>query len=197
MKKSILTILLIIGMGFLSFSQDNCIDRIILHLDKENNVSDTIFCKILNTDQAHILIDNGYSISSIPLIHVIDTQYCFREMTQYEIFRYEGLDYVGFDPYSQKQTAGTFMKKAAYSMYIGTGLMLAGTGVGLVGSFIAEKTVHKNICYSVAGLSAATAIFFYIRGWDLIYRAGKIIDLNENTALYLNNSDGVGLSLRF
>ncbi|MCL2246527.1 MAG: hypothetical protein FWC10_05375, partial [Lentimicrobiaceae bacterium] len=56
----------------------------------------------------------------------------------------------------------------------------------------------RTTCYITGGITAAASLFFIIRGWNQIYRAGKLLDLNSQAAIYLNaNQEGVGLSLKF
>ena len=198
MKRLLFTLLLVLGVGLFAFAQQPCIDRVVISLNEESTVTDTLYCKILRTDQSNILLDNGFSVTALPLTHIIDTVRCFRAMTSYEQYRYDGAEFVEFDIHANRKTAGVYLKKAANSAYWATALGLAGAGFGVAGYYLGESSnATKAVCYTAAGLSIGTAIFFAIRGWDLVYRAGKLLDVNETTSLHLNGNNGVGLSLKF
>ncbi len=198
MKRLLFVLLLIVGGGFFAYAQQTCIDRVVISLNTESTYTDTVYCKILRTDESNILIDNGFSVTALPLTHILDTIRCYREMTSYEQYRFEGTDFVEFDISSKRKTAGLYLKKAAKSAYWATALGLAGTGFWATGHFLAKNnSTVRGLCYTAAGLSAGAAIFFAIRGWDLVYRAGKLLNINETTSLHLSGDNGIGLSLNF
>ncbi len=199
MTRKIFILLISIGMFGVSIAQNNpCIDRVIINVPMDNtSASDTMYCKIISTDQSNIIIDNGYSVTSLPLTHIADTVRCIRPMSNYEIYRFQGVNFVEFDIQAQRQTVGNYLMKAANSAYWATALSLVGTGTGLAGGFLVDSQNGKVACYTIAGISAGAAIFFAVRSWDFVYRAGKIIDINGSTSLHLSGKEGVGLSLRF
>ena len=179
------------------FSQ-NCIDFIILKVDNNTSKTDTLYCKIINEDAESVVIDNGYALTSLRNTLIVDIQKCVREMTPYEIYKFQGLDAVTADMFNNQNTAGAYMRKAARNTYLATGLAIAGTGVVCMGIFLVRADAGKTACYITGGVSVATSLFFVIRGWNQIYRAGKLLDLNAQTALYLSaNQEGIGLSIKF
>jgi hypothetical protein len=179
------------------FSQ-NCIDYIILHLEDSNTRRDTLFCKLISEDDESVVIDNGYAITTLKRSLIEDVKRCAREMTPYEVYKFQGLDAVTADMFNNQNTAGAYLRKAARNTYLGTGLAIVGTGVILTGVFWVNDNAGKTACYVTGGVTVATSLFFVIRGWNQIYRAGKLLDLNAQAALYLNaNPEGIGLSVKF
>jgi hypothetical protein len=179
-----------------SFSQ-NCIDYVILNVNNNNAQMDTLFCKLLNEDEETIVIDNGYAITSLKKSLIVETKYCFREMSPYEVYKFQGLDAVSADMFINQNTAGAYLRKGARSTYLGAGLAVVGTGVTLIGIFWVKNDMGKTACYITGGVTVATGLFFAIRGWNQIYKAGKLLDLSAQSALYLNTNEGIGLSVKF
>ena len=192
-----LTTIFLLLISLHSFSQ-NCIDYIILNLDDNNAKTDTLFCMLISEDDETIVIDNGYAITTLKKSLVEDVKRCVREMTPYEIYKFQGLDAVTADMFNNQNTVGAYMRKAARNTYLGAGLAIAGTGVILTGVFWINDNGGKTACYITGGVTVAASLFFCIRGWNQLYRAGKLLDINAQSALYLNaNQDGIGISLKF
>ena len=180
-----------------SFSQ-NCIDYIILNLEDNKTKIDTLFCKLISEDDESVVIDNGYAITSLKKSLISDIQRCVREMTPYEVYKYQGLDAVTADMFNNQNTAGAYLRKAARNTYLGAGLALVGSGVIVMGRYWVTPTAGKTVCYITGGVTAATSLFFLIRGWNQVYRAGKLLDINAQTSLYLTpTQEGIGISLNF
>ena len=179
------------------FSQD-CMDYVILNIENNGVKTDTLFCKVVSEDDESVVLDNGYAITTLKKSLIVDIQRCVRKMTPYEVYKYQGLDAVTADMFNNQNTAGAHLRKAARSTYLGAGLAIVGSGVVLAGVFWADTQPGKIACYITGGLTAATGIFFIIRGWNQIYKAGKLLDINSQSALYLNtNQDGLTLSVKF
>jgi len=192
-----LSIIAILFITISSFSQ-NCIDYIILNLEDNNTKTDTLFCKIISEDDESVVIDNGFAITTLKRSLIEDVKRCAREMTTYEVYKFQGLDAVTADMFNNQNTAGAYFRKAARNTYLGAGLAIVGSGVIMMGVFWVNTDAGKTACYVTGGITAAASFFFIIRGWNQIYKAGKLLDLNAQSALYLNaNHDGVGLSLKF
>lgn len=199
MKKIVFALLL--GLPFLALKAQNCIDAIIIEVtDNEKIYRDTIHCKILTEDPSHFVIDNGYAISSIAKPLVVETLKCYREMTAFEIYKYSGIDAVTFDDFNKRNSAGYHLRKAAFNAYIATGLALIGGTSLTIGLtvFSSQKNLKNGFIIGGAACTAAS-LFFIIRGWEQVYKAGKILDLKRNSALYVTptqNGD-LGLVLKF
>ena len=195
MKPIVIFFFLLITINALA---QNCIDYIILKIENNNHQTDTIFCKLLSEDNEVVVIDNGYAITTLKRSLITDYQRCVRDMTTYEIYKFQGLDAVTADMFNNQNTAGAYLRKAAQNTYLGAGLAIVGSGVILMGNFFVKPDAGKTACYITGGVTVATSLFFMIKGWNQIYRAGKLLDLNAQSALYLNvNQDGLGLSIKF
>jgi hypothetical protein len=180
-----------------NFSQ-NCIDALILKLNPNTDIYDTVYCKILNETEKEVIIDNGYSITSLSLQVVVDKIKCVREMTVFEIYKFKGLDEVTFDLFTNSNTSGAHLRKAAFNIYLSIGLGFTGATVLTLAVFVFKNQNLKTVSYIGGGLITASSIFFIVRGWNHIYKAGKLLDLTENSAIYLTTTkDGLGLSLKF
>jgi hypothetical protein len=179
-----------------SFSQ-NCIDYIILNIENNSAKNDTIFCKLISEDEETVVLDNGYAITTLKRSLVEEVKRCVREMTPYEVYKFQGLDAVTADMFNNQNTAGAYLRKGARSTYLGAGLTAGGAGVILIGALWVKNTNGKTACYITGGVTVATGIFFFIRGWNQIYKAGKLLDLTTQSALYLNTNEGLGVSVKF
>jgi hypothetical protein len=180
-----------------SFSQ-SCIDYIILKVDDNHAKKDTLFCKLISEDEESVVIDNGYAITSLKKSLIENIERCVREMTPYEVYKFQGLDAVTADMFKNQNTAGAYLRKAARNTYLGAGLALVGTGVIVMGVFWVKPDAGKTACFITGGVTAATSLFFLIRGWNQVYRAGKLLDINAQTSIFLNsNQEGIGISLNF
>ena len=196
MKKHLLCCLLLaFSLGV--FGQ-NCIDAVVYVSDDENNKTDTLFCKVIDEEDAYYTVDNGYSISSLSKSIVKEVLPCYREMSPLEVYRYKGVDKINMDYFNNNNTVGAALRKASVNIYLATGLAAVGGT-----SFIMAFTVFDNHRLRPAwivggGVITATALFFAIRGWNQIYKAGKLLDLHNST-LYLGptQSGNLGLSLEF
>jgi len=192
-----LTIIALLLITCNSFSQ-NCIDFIILNINDKHTKTDTLYCKVVSEDDESVVIDNGFAITTLKKSLIEEIQHCVREMTTYEIYKFQGLDAVTADMFNNQNTAGAHLRNAARSTYLGAGLAIVGTGVILTGAFWVYPDAGKTACYITGGVTVAASLFFAIRGWNHIYKAGKLLDLNAQSALYLNvNQEGLGVSLKF
>jgi len=187
-------IITLLMLSLCSFSQ-NCIDYVIIKIN--NNQTDTLFCKLISEDEETVVMDNGYAITTLKKSFIDEVKYCVREMTPYEVYKFKGLDAVTADMFQNQNTAGAYLRKGARSTYLGAGLAIVGTGVTLIGVLWVNSNAGKTACYITGGVTVATGLFFAIRGWNHIYKAGKLLDLSTQSALYLNTNEGIGISLKF
>ena len=190
-------VITLIMLSLTAFSQ-SCIDYIILNTNSDIAKTDTIFCKLVSEDDESVVIDNGYAITTLKRSLVEKIKYCAREMTPYEVYKFQGLDAVTADMFNNQNTAGAYLRKGARSTYLGAGLSILGAGVVLTGVLWVKSDIGKTACYITGGVTVAAGLFFAIRGWNHIYKAGKLLDLTTQSALYLNtNPEGVGVSVKF
>ena len=119
-------------------------------------------------------------------------------MLPVEAYRFKGFDKVTMDYFNQNNTVGAYLRKASVNIYIATGLAALG-GTSLIMGFTVFNDSRSKPAWIVGGgVGLAAALFFAIRGWNQIYKAGKLLDLNNST-LYLGptQSGNLGLSLEF
>lgn len=204
MKKCILFCLLLAWMA-VSFGQ-NCIDMLVyvysVDGSETNTKTDTLYCKILSEDESGYTIDNGFAVSSLPKNIVTKVLPCCREMSPYEVYRFQGLDNVTMDYFTNNfnnvNTAGAALRKSAFNIYLATGLAIVG-GTGMIMGLTVFKEKPSKPAWIVGGsVVTAAALFFAIRGWNQVYKAGKLLDLqNSELNLGLTQSGNLGLSLQF
>jgi hypothetical protein len=186
--------------AFTFSNAQNCIDAVIIRLNEfADKETDTVFCKILSADETSYLIDNGLSITSISKNNVIDTLVCFREMNIYEVFKFKGIDNVTQDYFNNSLTAGDALRKAAFKTYLATGLGIVGGGSVILGLTVFNDAPLKPYLIIGGSLITATSLFFVVTAWNQIYKAGKLLDLNEKASLFLNATPegNLGLTIRF
>ncbi|MDL2309495.1 hypothetical protein LJC53_07950 [Bacteroidales bacterium OttesenSCG-928-C03] len=198
MKK--IALLLILALGIRFGNAQNCIDFVIIQSEiGDNKKTDTIFCKILSQEGSNVVIDNGYAISTITKDIVLGTKLCAREMSASELYIFKGIDFVTKDYFKNNATVGNYLRKASQNAYLATGLGIAGS-VGIVlGTTVFEDSKSKNAWIIGGGIVCASSLFFLTLSWNNIYKAGKLLDINENNALYLTPGQhgGLGIALRF
>jgi hypothetical protein len=192
--KRTLFILLFVCIATITDAQ-NCIDAIIVN---RNEVADTIFCKIMNEEETSLTVDNGTMISSIPKSIILGTVKCIRPMTYRENVLYHSLETLTMDQLPTG-TAGAYFRKSAISSGIATGLVLVGVTSLTLGLTVFKD--HKSELFWAigGGVVTATSIYFFVRAWNQIYKGGKLLDLNDRSALYLNATEEgyVGLAIKF
>ena len=159
MKKITLFVFLFLLIPF--SNAQNCIDAVIIRLNKQIvNGPDTIFCKILSSDETSYLIDNGLSITSVSKSNVVDTLLCFREMNIYEVYKFRGIDNVTKDYFNNSHTAGAALRKAAFKTYLATGLGIVGGGSIILGLTALSNTPAKPYFIIGGSLITATSLSF-------------------------------------
>jgi len=183
-----------------AFGQINCIDYVIYKIEHhEQKMVDTLFCKIIFEDENNLSIDNGISITSMPRTMVLETQICVREMTASEVLRYKGIDQISNDYFLKyQQTAGSYLRKAAYNAYIATGLaLLAGGSIALGASIYKDSRIGTPLIIG-GGIVCAGALFCAVLSWNYVYKTGKLFDIG-NVALSIQPAtDGnLGLLLKW
>ncbi|MDL2230982.1 hypothetical protein LJB75_01025 [Bacteroidales bacterium OttesenSCG-928-L19] len=195
MKKSFL-ILALLFAAFALNAQD-CIDAVILKVDG-SQLSDTLYCKIMAEDETNYTIDNGFAITSISKNTVEKVLLCTREMTAYEVYKFKGIDNVTMDYFQNNQTAGNYFRKAAFNMYLASGLAIVGSGSIVLG-LTAFQGKYQNVWIIGGSIVSASAVFFIVMAWNKIYKAGKLLDLNGKAALHLSSTQEghLGLQLKF
>jgi hypothetical protein len=174
----------------------NCTDALLI---KDNEQIDTLYCRIMDEDELGYTIDNGVFITSISKNVVVSKILCIREMTVKEMMHYKSLDAIAFSEFPKTKTAGYYLRRASLNIGIATGLLMVGGGVMTIGLTIFKDRKAQPFWIVGGSLFTATSIFFFVRAWNQIYKAGKLLDVGSNAALYLNVTDEglMGVALRF
>ena len=178
----------------------SCIDALILKINhSEQETTDTLFCKIMSEDANCYTVDNGFAITSIMKTSVVKAIPCMRKMTAYEIYKFKGIDFVTHDYFQNNNTVGNYFRKASFDMYLAAGLGIVGGAGIIVGATVYGNKPAQNYWIAGGGVVAAGSIFFMVLAWNNIYKAGKLLDINEKISLHLspNQEGNVGLQLRF
>ena len=198
MKK--ITLILISFILMCSSNAQSCIDALILKVTSfEQGTTDTLFCKIMSEDANYYTVDNGFAITSIVKTSVKEVILCVRQMTAYEIYKFKGIDFVTQDHFQNRNTIGNYFRKASFNMYLATGLgIVAGASV-TVGLTIFKDKPGQNYWIAGGAIVGAGSIFCMVLAWNNIYKAGKLLDINEKTSLHLwtGREGDVGLQLKF
>ncbi len=198
MKKIALLIFNVLLIGFLQ-AQD-CIDALIIKVGAaEQAGTDTVFCKIMSEDELYYTVDNGLAITSIGKSSVINAIPCFRPMTAYEVYKFKGIDFVTQDYFQNSNSVGSYLRKASFNMYLAVGLgIVSGTGI-VLGTTVCKGKPSQNYWIVGGSVFAAGSLLFMIMAWNNVYKAGKLIDINEKMSLFLHpNQEGhLGLQLKF
>ncbi|MDR1758071.1 MAG: hypothetical protein LBR51_03795 [Bacteroidales bacterium] len=196
-------ILFALFMSMLSCSlyAQSCIDYVMLdnHIEHYNARNDTLFCKILSEDEFSYVIDNGQFVSTLSKTVVAKVEKCAREMTPMELYRFKGIDQVTQDYFDNANTAGAYLRSAAFHAFWATGLGLVGSSAIVLGISVFKD--HRSSPYWIAGGSIVSAgsLFFLMLAWNNVYKAGKILDINKKIALHWSptSTGTMGLNLRF
>lgn len=197
-RKCLLVFLSSILLWNFAKAQD-CIDAVVYKNDSIGKQVDTLFCQILSEEDTYYTIDNGLSITTIFKNMVVEAIHCFRPMNAYEIYLYKGLNSVSQDFFEKQNSAGHYMRKAATEIFISTGLALVG-GVSMTLGFTLfdDNATAKYSWIIGGGICLGAALFMSVIGWNQIYKAGKLLDLQKAAVYLAPTEDGnLGLQLRF
>jgi hypothetical protein len=111
------------------------------------------------------------------------------------MYRFKGIDFLTQDNFTNNNTSGYYFRKAAANIYISSGLTVAASTFITIGALV-DKPVGW---YITGGICAAGSFLFALIAWNNVYRAGKLMDLNKKSALYLTPTQegNLGLQIKF
>jgi hypothetical protein len=192
MKKSCFIVALVISFSWNCHSQ--CIDALI------TTKGDTIFGILVSSSDTAYIIDSYNLVIALHSDTVMEHIVCFREATWADLVRMKHLDYLTEKDLLQN-TSGYFLRKASRNFYLGLSLDLAGSiaiGISLASYKDHPKAAQKWIVFSGGTVAVAGGIFFLLRSFHFINKAGKLLDL-EHSAIYLDpaNNGKVGIIWKF
>lgn len=192
MKRLIILISMLIATQAAQCQQ--YIDALILH-----NNHDTVYGKVIDITDTSYTIDRFNVIFSLPKAMVAEYIHNYREATRYERVHMKQVDALNEDDLSLR-TSSYYFRKASKNFYLGLALTTAGafTDGFALANIPARTDRQKWIMFSCGTAVTAGGLFFLLRSFYFIDKAGKIMDL-ERSSIYLTPSEngGMGLKLKF
>ena len=190
MKKIGLIVLIFLSLLKAS-AQQPCIDAIVT----TNN--DTIKGMLVAITDTSYTIDNYNLVIALHKDMVKEYIQCYRETTRADLARMKNPDYLTeMDLY--KNTPGFYLRKASRSFYLGLTMEVAG-GLAMGMAFVNDnpnKTKQKWAVFSGGTVVFAGGLFFLLRSFYLVDKAGKLLDL-ERSAIYLAPTKDGRIELRW
>ncbi len=186
-------ILFIIGLFFCTYfvSAQQYIDAVII-----NNGKDTLFGKIIGISDTNITFDRFNYVFSIPKSMITNCLENYRLATRYEKIHMKQIEDISDEDFEYK-TSGYYLRKASRNFYVGLGL----TSAGSITIAISLYNNNNNIpwgWFTCGSAVTASGLFFLLRSFYFIDKAGKIMDL-ERTSIYITPSKdgGIGFKWKF
>ena len=173
-------------------SHAQCIDAIV------TTKGDTIFGMVISVTDTSYTIDSYNFVASFKKDMVSEYITCIRQMTNSEISRMKHVDYLTENDLF-KYTSGYYLRKASKSFYLGIALDVLGGVVIGTSLHVNDWDTKKQLIFFSAGTTVfAGGIFFLLRSFYFIDKAGKIMDM-ERSALYFEptKNGGFGVSWKF
>jgi len=190
MKRIYFVVLLILIFGKAS-AQQPCIDAIV------TTNGDTIKGMLIAVSDTSYTIDNYNLVIALHKDMVKEYIQCYRNATREDLARMKNPDYLTeMDLY--KNTPGYYLRKSSRNFYIGMTMELAGgiaMGLALANN-TPNKTTQKWAVFSGGTVVFAGGIFFLLRSFYLVDKAGKLLDL-ERSAIYLAPTKDGRIELRW
>lgn len=163
-----------------------------------NEGKDTIFGKIMEINDSTITIDRFNYIFSIPKDLVVSYQANVREASRYERIHMKQMDNLSEEDFGY-QTSGYYLRKSSKNFYVGMCLSVAGNTSILIPLLSHDKlTVGDQITLACGITASAAGLFFLLRSFYFVNKAGKILDL-ERSSIYLTPTEdgGMGVKINF
>ena len=172
-------------------AQVPCIDMIVtIHGDSITGIL------VSKTDTLYV-IDNYNTILAFHKDLVKEHISCYRAVTRTDLTRMRNVDYLTEKDLLQN-TPGYYLRKASRNFYFGMSLELAGgVAIGLaLANDNPDKTTQKWAVFSGGTVVFAGGIFFLLRSFYLVDKAGKLLDL-ERSSIYLQPTKDGRIELRW
>jgi hypothetical protein len=192
MKKLCFAIALTISFSWNCYSQ--CIDALI------TTKGDTIFGILVSSSDTVYVIDSYNFVVALHRDTVTEHIACFYQATPADLARMKHLDYLTEKDLLQN-TPGHCLRNASRNFYLGLSLDLAGSiaiGISLASYKDHAQATQKWIIFSGGTIVVAGGVFFLLRSFYLIDKAGKLLDL-ERSSIYLEstNNGNIGVIWKF
>lgn len=168
-----------------SFAKSQCIDAII------TTSNDTIYGRLLDTTNEIYTFDSYNHVFAIHQNAVKEHIRCIRQATTEDLARFKQLDNLS-DKDLQKNTPGYYLRKSTSNFYVGSCMLAGGLTINTLAFTYFNENYPKSKYPLFALGSAATAggIFFLLRSFYFIDKAGKLMDLDRSTIYLESNKDG-------
>ncbi|MDR1791914.1 MAG: hypothetical protein LBR36_00505 [Bacteroidales bacterium] len=188
----ILTITVLFFALFGAKGQNNCLDAIV------TQAGDTIFGKMIEITDSSYTLDSYNLVLSLSKDMVKAYLPCCKEVTRLDLMKMQPLDNLS-DNDLFHNTAGDYLRRSSKAFYLGLPLTLAGTVTGTLALTLCNQPGQQTlkwITFSCGTVAVAGGMFFLLRSFYLIDKAGKILDL-ERSAIYLDANSTVGIIWKF
>lgn len=190
MKKIYLSVLLFLFLGKAS-AQLPCVDAIV------TINGDTVVGILVSKTDTSYAIDNYNMILAFHKDLVKEHIPCFRQATRTDLARLKNVDYLT-EKDLLKNTPGYYLRRASRSFYLGMSMeVVGGITMGLsLASNNPDKTTQKWAFFAGGTTIVAGGIFFLLRSFYFVDKAGKLLDL-ERSAIYLEPTKDGRIELRW
>lgn len=168
-----------------------CIDAIILMN------GDTVIGILVSKTDTSYTIDNYNMVFAFHKDLVKEHIPCYRQATRTDLARMKNLDYLT-EKDLLKNTPGYYLRRASRNFYFGMSLEIVGgitMGLALANNN-PDKTTQKWGFFAGGTTVVAGGIFFLLRSFYFVDKAGKILDL-ERSAIYLEPTKDGKIELRW
>ena len=190
MKKIYLSALIFLFFRSAS-AQLPCIDAIV------TTNGDTIVGMLVSKTDSSYAIDNYNMIFAFHKDLVKEHIPCFRQATRTDLARLKHIDYLT-EKDLLKNTPGYYLRRASRNFYLGMTLEVVGgitMGVSLANDN-PDKSIQKWAFFTGGTTIVAGGIFFLLRSFYFVDKAGKLLDL-ERSAIYLEPTKDGRIELRW
>ena len=190
MKKIYLSVLIFLFLKSAS-AQLPCIDAIIMVN------GDTVMGILVSKTDTSYVIDNYNMVLAFHKDLVKEHVPCYRQATRTDLARMRNPDYLT-EKDLFKNTPGYYLRKASRNFYLGMSLEIAGgitMGLALANNN-PDKTAQKWGFFAGGTTVVAGGIFFLLRSFYFVDKAGKILDLERST-IYLEPTKDGRIELRW
>jgi hypothetical protein len=185
--------LLLVFIYSLVYVNGQCIDVLI------STSNDTIYGRLLDTS------NNVYTFDSYNYVFAIKKEMvktyipCYRQANKEDLLRMKHIDKLsGSDLLSY--TPGYYLRKSTTNFYLGICLLSGGIAANNLALTYFHQNYEKSewIVFAAGTIASAGGLFFLLRSFYFVDKAGKLMDL-ERSSIYLEPTpDGhIGLKWKF
>lgn len=170
-----------------------CIDAII------TTSNDTIFGRLLDSSNNIYTFDSYNYVFAMQKSMVKQFISCFRQSTKDDFLRFKQLDNLSENDLF-KYTSGYYLRKSTTNFYLGICLLTTGLSANTLAFtyFDSHYTKAKYPLFAAGSFAVAGGLFFLLRSFYFVDKAGKLMDLEHSTIYLEPTQDGyIGLKWKF